>query len=138
MATNLQMFKDACNRIMGGIPGLAARANTRLADNKDIEALPGAILNHPVPWYGFDGKTQPAGKRNTVSLAAVIGWFDSGLNVISRGLGEIKGSVDALTLAVTELTKKQAGINQEELNAAMQVAAKSALGSYELKKVDES
>lgn len=138
MADNQTRFSQACDRIMGGIPGLAARANTRIADNKDIEALPGAILNHPVTWYGFDGKTQPKGSRNTVSLAAFIGWIDSGIGNLSRGLGEIKGSVDALTLAVLELTKKQSGIDQGQLDLMMKEAAQKALGKYELTKVEDS
>lgn len=137
MATNLQMFKDACNRVMGGIPGLAARANTRLADNKDIEALPGAILNHPVKWYGFDGKTQPEGARNTVSLAAFIGWIDSGIGSLSTGLGEIKGGIDALTVAVRALTEKQSGIDQGKLDEMMAEAARKALGTYELRRVED-
>lgn len=134
--TNLERFINGMNRIMGGIPGMAARENTRVADNKDIEAVPGNVLNQEVPWYGFDGKVQPKGARSTVTMAGFLGWFDSGLHVISRGLGEIKGSVDALTLAVAELTKKQ-GIDQEALNKAMQQAVTSAEGSYEFRKVEE-
>lgn len=137
MADNQTRFNQGVDRIMGGIPGKAARPDTRVADNKDIADLPSAILNHAVPWYGFDGKTQPKGARNTVSLAAVIGWFDSGLNNISRGLGEIKGSIDALTVAVMELTRKQTGIDQDALNKAMKEATAATLGTYELKKVDE-
>lgn len=135
--TALERFKDICDRILAGIPGKAARPDTRIADDKDIADLPRNIFNYPLPWFGYDGKKQPEGKRNTVTLAAFVGWIDSGLASLSRGIGEIKGSVDALTLAVLELTKKQAGIDQDALNKAMKEATAAALGTYELKKVDE-
>lgn len=134
--TNLERFIDLCNRGMGGIPGKAARPDTRVADDRDIADLPRSIMNYAVPWFGYDGKTQKSG-RNTVTLAAFLGWIDSGINNLSRGLGEIKGSIDALTVAVLELTRKQTGIDQDALNKAMKEATAAALGTYELKKVDE-
>lgn len=134
--TNLERFIDLCNRGMGGIPGKAARPDTRVADDKDIADLPRSIMNYAVPWFGYDGKTQKTG-RNTVTLAAFLGWIDSGINNLSRGLGEIKGSVDALTLAVRTLTEKQ-GVDQESLNKAMQQAVAAATGKYELRKVEDS
>lgn len=136
MADNQTRFNQGVDRVLGGIPGKAARPDTRVADDKDIADLPRSIMNYAVPWFGFDGKTQRSG-RNTVTLAAFLGWIDSGINNLSRGLGEIKGSIDALTVAVMELTRKQTGIDQEALNKAMKEATAAALGTYELKKVDE-
>lgn len=136
MATNLERFVDGMNRILGGLPGKAARGNQRVADDGDIAELPRNIFNYPLPWFGYDGKKQPEGGRNTTTLAAFVGWIDSGLGSLSRGLGEIKGSVDALTLAVLELTKKQSGIDQGQLDLMMKEAAQKALGKYELTKVE--
>ncbi|MFJ7748723.1 hypothetical protein ACIQXM_02060 [Arthrobacter sp. NPDC097144] len=136
MADNQTRFNQGMDRIMGGIGGKPARQDQRIADDKDIADLPRSIMNYEVPWYGFDGKAPTSG-RKTVNLAAFLGWIDSGLNNLSRGLGEIKGSVDALTLAVLELTRKQTGIDQDALNKAMKEATAAALGTYELKKVDE-
>lgn len=138
MADNQTRFNQGMDRILGGIGGKAARPDTRVADDKDIADLPRNIFNYPLPWFGYDGKKQPEGKRNTVTLAAFVGWIDSGLASLSRGIGEIKGSVDALTLAVLELTKKQTGIDQEALNKAMQQAVISAEGSYQFRKVEDS
>lgn len=138
MADNQTRFNQGVDRVLGGIPGKAARPDTRVADDKDIADLPRNIFNYPLPWFGYDGKKQPESARNTITLAAFVGWIDAGVASLSRGIGEIKGSVDALTLAVLELTKKQTGIDQDALNKAMKEAVISAEGSYEFRKVEDS
>ena len=101
------------------------------SDKKDgLPGLPERILNHPVRWYGFDGKTQPAGKRNTVTLAAVIGWLDSGINQILQN--------QAATLAAVKASSEKQGIDPAELERLITEAVAKSAGTYELRKVEDT
>lgn len=144
MADNQTKFQQIWDRVHGGIPGKAARQAQRVADDKDVADLPGAILNHPVPWWGFDGKTQPKGSRNTVTLAGVIGWFDTGLNTLMRGINQANEGIAGLTAAVKALSEKQ-GIDPAALEQLIDKAVSEAadkhlsdIGTYELKKVEDT
>lgn len=135
-------FHQLADRGLGSIPNKPFRPDTRVADDRDIAELPRNIMNYPVPWYGYDGKAQPANARNTVTLAAVIGWLDSGINGIFRAVGEVKAGVDGLTAAVKALGEKQ-GIDPTELSQLIDAAVSKAadkhlsdIGTYELRKVD--
>ena len=93
------------------------------------ELIAPAVLNHPVRWYGFDGKTQPAGKRNTVTLAAVIGWLDSGINQILQN--------QAAILAAVKASSEKQGIDPAELERLISEAVAKSAGKYELRKVED-
>lgn len=56
------------------------------------------VLETPVPWYGYDGKTPTSG-RKTVTLATVIGWFDTGIS-------NILAKLDANNKKLDEILKK--------------------------------
>lgn len=142
MADNQTRFTQLADRGLGSIPDQPFRPGNRVADSGDIAELPRSIMNYPVPWYGYDGKAQPANGRNTVTLAAVVGWLDSGINGIFRAVGEVKAAVDGLTAAVKALSEKQ-GMDPAELAKTIDAAvSKSAdkylsdIGTYELRKVD--
>lgn len=143
MATNEERFLEAYHRIMGALPALAHRGKRRLADDQDVADLPNAILNHPVTWYGFNGKTQTAG-RKTTSLAAFVGWIDAGLHNLMNGINTVIVGLAGLQAAVEALGKVQ-GIDPVELAKVIDAAVeKSAdkhlgeLGTYQLTKVEES
>ena len=98
------------------------------------------IMNYQVPWYGFDGKTQPKGQRNTISLGTMIGWLDSGISNIINAVKANGAKLDGLQAAVAELGKRQ-GIDPNELaklvDAAVKQSVKDSLGTYELTRVED-
>ena len=134
--SNQKKFDEIHGRTLGGIPGKAAREGVRVADDKDIADLPARILNQPVPWYGFDGKAQPKEGRTTTTLAAFLGWIDSGLNTLMRGIADTKASVDGLNAAVKALSEKQ-GIDPAELERLISEAVTKSAGKYELRRVED-
>ena len=142
MSDNQTKFDQGMARIMGALPGIKHRDKWRLADEKDIQDVPSAVLNQPVPWYGFDGKTQPEGARRTTTLAAFIGWIDSGLNTLMRAVNNANEGIAGLTAAVKALSEKQgvdpAALEQLIDKAVSEAAAKhlSDIGTYELRKVE--
>lgn len=93
------------------------------------------ILSREIPWFGYDGKTQPPGQRGTTTLRAFLGWIDSGLNAVMRALNDIKASVDGLTAAV-KATNAQPGIDSSELERLIAEAVQKSAGTYELRKVE--
>lgn len=123
------LFHEMRDRIMGGIPNKPFRKDTRVADSKDMEDLPSRILNHPVTWYGTDGKVQPKGKRNTVSLAAVIGWLDTSLNTLITG--------QAAILAAVKAGSQQQGVDPAKLEKIINDAVAKSVGTYELRRIGE-
>lgn len=131
MASNQDMFTQ--------IHGLLTNKASEFFSN-----VARAIMNYPLPWFGFDGKTQPAGARNTTNLGAFLGWIDSGLNNLSTGIGEIKVALAGLQAAVAALGKQQ-GIDPKELTRIVDEAVGAAadkhlgtIGTYELRKVEET
>lgn len=126
--SNQKKFDEIYNRIFGALPGVRHR-DKRLADEKDMEDLPWRILSHKVPWYGFDGKAQPEGKRNTVSLSAAIGWLDSALYQIING--------QAAILAAVKASSEKQGIDPAELERLITDAVAKSAGTYELRKVED-
>lgn len=58
------------------------------------------FMNFPVAWYGFNGQSQPADKRNTVTLAAVLGWLDTGLSVLNAGVQANSKKLDMVLAAL--------------------------------------
>lgn len=125
--SNQNKFDKMYDRIFGALPNLPHRGG-RLADLKDMEDLPWRILAHKVPWYGFDGKEQPQGQRNTVTLAATIGWLDSALRQLITG--------QAAILAAVKASSAQQGIDPAKLEQMIQDAIKESIGTYELRRVD--
>lgn len=138
--SNQKKFDAMYDRIFGALPSLPHRGARRLADDKDITDLPNRIMNYQVPWYGFDGKTQPKGQRNTVSLGTMIGWLDSGIHNLMTAIKANGAKLDGLQAAVTELGKRQ-GIDPNELaklvDAAVKQSIKDSLGTYELTRVED-
>lgn len=112
-----------------------------------------AIMNYPIPWYGFDGKKQPEGARNTTNLAAFVGWIDAGIatlnngiNTVNTGVNELKSTLAGVKAAVEALGKQQ-GIDPKEMARIVDEAVeKSAdkhfgdldLGTYEFRKVEDT
>ena len=81
MALTDQQQTDLYNRVMGGIPGGdSTHESGRLLNLNDVPAIAAAaaaaVLNSPVPWYGFDGK-QPTEGRSTTSLGLATGYTDT-------------------------------------------------------------
>lgn len=115
-ADNLPQFKTIYATLTDGIPGKKKRGEVLqlLMDIRDYgkaiwtdkkNGLPGiadAVMNHKVPWYGYDGKVQPPGGRNTVTLASVIGWLDSGITTISTQNRENGEKLDKLLKLLEE------------------------------------
>ena len=143
MTDNQKKFDEMHGRTIGGIPGKAARPDTRVADDKDIADLPARILNQPVTWYGFDGKAQPKEGRATTTLASVLGWLDAGLNNLMTGINKANEGIAGLTAAVKALSEKQgvdpAALEQLIDKAVSEAAEKhlSDIGTYELRKVED-
>ena len=137
---NLAQFKEVYQQTTAGIEGKKFEGklfgNARKAAElvakvwEDINMkLPERILTHKVTWYGFDGKTQPAGKRNTVTLAAVIGWLDSGISQLING--------QAAILAAVKASSEKQGIDPAELERLITEAVAKSAGTYELRKVED-
>lgn len=136
---NLAQFKEVYQQTTEGIPGAkhegklfgnarrAAETIGKVWDDINMK-LPERILNHKVTWYGFDGKTQPKGQRNTVTLAATIGWLDSALRQLITG--------QAAILAAVKASSAQQGIDPAKLEQMIQDAIKESIGTYELRRVD--
>ena len=136
---NLAQFKETYTQVTPGIPGAKhegglfgnARKAAEHAANiwNDINMkLPERILNHKVTWYGFDGKTQPKGKRNTITIAGAIGWLDSALNQLLSG--------QAAILAAVKATSQKQGIDPAELEKLISDAVAKSVGTYELRRVE--
>ena len=141
--TNQEKLDDVFNRTTGGIPNKPYRPDTRVADNRDIEDLPRNLVNHEVPWYGFNGKTQPKGQRSTTTLGAFLGWIDSGLNTLMTGINKANEGIAGLTAAVKALSEKQ-GVDPVALSQLIDKAVSDAadkhlsdIGTYELRKVED-
>ena len=137
---NLAQFKEVYGTLTDGIEGTKKRGTVfqMLLDIRDYgkaiwedvnKNLPERILTHKVTWYGFDGKTQPAGKRNTVTLAAVIGWLDSGISQLING--------QAAILAAVKASSEKQGIDPAELERLITEAVAKSAGTYELRKVED-
>lgn len=127
--SNQNKFDKMYNRIFGALPEKPHRGG-RLADLKDMEDLPWRILEHKVPWYGFDGKEQPKGKRNTTTLSTAIGWLDSALHQLLTGQAAIMAAVKA--------SSEKQGINPAELEKLINDAVAKSVGTYELRRVETS
>lgn len=67
-----------------------------------------AVVNYPVPWYGFDGK-QPTSGRTTVNLTAVLGWQDAAFAGLAGRLDGVQKAVSGLSTAKVELTADDLG-----------------------------
>lgn len=148
--SNQERFDQGMDRILGGIPGQAARPNTRVADSKDIADLPNDILYKPVAWYGYDGKKNV----KDTSLAAFLGWIDTGISNIFNAVVGVGTRLDAVATNVQKLVDRPATtpatvtavVDPEVLKTAVAAAVKEALAAqpapapvnlgdvYELKK----
>lgn len=140
MASNQDMFTQ--------IHGLLTNKASEFFSN-----VARAIMNYPLPWFGFDGKTQPAGARNTTNLGAFLGWIDAGIatlnsaiNTVNTGVNELKSTLAGVKAAVEALAKQQ-GVDPKEMARIVDEAVeKSAdkhfgdlnLGTYEFRKVEET
>ena len=100
-----------------------------------LPGLPERILNHEVTWYGFDGKEQPAGKRNTVTLAAVIGWLDSGIHQLLTGQAAILAAVKAISANQGTDPATLAKVIDEAVSRAADKHL-ADIGTYELRRVE--
>jgi GH25 family lysozyme M1 (1,4-beta-N-acetylmuramidase) len=72
----------------------------------DINAVAAAtaqkILTQGVDWYGYDGKPQPAGGRQSTSLAVFLGYSDSNFQKGLNATGTVAGAVNAHTDAAVK------------------------------------
>lgn len=103
-----------------------------------------SVLYHPVKWYGYDGKDQPEGSRSTISLATMLGWFDTAITGVSNKVQEVSGKLDGLIEAVKALGEKQ-GVDPAKLEALIGEAVERAadkhlaeIGTYELRRVEDT
>lgn len=103
--------------------------------DKGLPGLAKTILNHPVTWYGFDGKPQPKGARNTVTLAGVIGWLDSALHQLITGQAAILAAVKSIS---TNQGTDPAALAKVIDEAVERAADKhlADIGTYELRRVE--
>ena len=112
-----------------GIYDVTVGAKQNSFFKRAAELIAPAVLNHKVTWYGFDGKAQPEGKRNTVTLAGVIGWLDSGISQLING--------QAAILAAVKASSEKQGIDPAELERLITEAVTMSAGKYELRKVED-
>lgn len=129
-----EMFHQFWDRVLGGIPGGAARPNTRVADNKDVEAVAENLLYKPVAWYGYDGKKN----AKDTNLGAFLGWIDTGISNIFNAVINVGTKVDALTVQVQKALEGKGvsvtvpsavGIDEAALKALVAEAVKEALSN---------
>lgn len=126
-----EMWHQLWDRVLGGIPGQAARPNTRIADNKDVEAVVESVLYRPVAWFGYDGKKN----AKDTSLGAFLGWIDTGVSNIYNAVLGVGAKVDALAVQVQKVqqdvsvTVPGVGIDEATLKALVAEAVKEAFSN---------
>lgn len=128
---NLAQFKETYAQVTPGISGAKHEGGLHQMVRRSMEAAENVgakVLHHPVQWFGFDGKTQPEGGRQTITLAAMLGWFDSGIQQILQG--------NAAILAAVKAGSEKQGIDPAELERIIEEAVRKSAGSYEFRKVE--
>lgn len=125
-----EMWHQLWDRVLGGLPGGAARPNTRIADNKDVEAVVESVLYRPVAWFGYDGKKN----AKDTSLGAFLGWIDTGISNIFNAVLGVGAKVDALAVQVQKgqdvsVTVPGVGLDEATLKALVAEAVKEALSN---------
>lgn len=128
---NLDQFKMIYSQVTPGISGAKHEGGLHQMTRRAMEAAENVgarVLHHQVEWFGFDGKTQPEGSRKHITLAAMLGWFDSGIQQIIQG--------NAAILAAIKAGSEKQGIDPAELERIIDEAVRKSAGSYEFRKVE--
>jgi hypothetical protein len=74
-----------------------------LCTEQGRNVLADAVLKRETEWFGFDGKTQPAGGRQTVRAADILGWFDASVTGLARKIESVESAVNSRPVANVEL-----------------------------------
>jgi hypothetical protein len=90
-----------------------------LCTDEGRAVLADAVLKRDTEWFGFDGKTQPAGQRQTVRLADLLGWFDANVNGLAARVDGVGKAVAAKPVAVVELDEADLETLAEKLKAVL-------------------
>jgi hypothetical protein len=85
------------------------------------------LLNHPVPWYGFNGQVPESG-RTTTSIALANGWADSIAAGTNGLIASLTSKIDALTAAVAAGN----GLSKDELSQVIEDSVAKTFGEYTL------
>lgn len=93
------------------------RERAKVLTNEDLPAIADAILNREVEWYGFDGKTQPAGQRHTTSQALALGWADATATSLASLLNNIPANVLNQSFSLPDGTKTNLAGLLAQINA---------------------
>ena len=88
-------------------------------------ATAGAILDANIGWYGFDGKVQPADKRNTTTLRTDLAWADARAQGTNGLIAGLTAKVDALAGLLTDTSTVE--LSKEELLARVDEKIDAAL-----------